>query len=186
MEIGIKAHIQYLSSVYRHRLINDEAIVLPSFNEYGCMYKTVLSLGNLPNRNKNYGKKVLNLIKDLLDFNKEFIDFSDIELGTDDEAEYDSRVNPYFISMLKPIFVSRMQGKSYTISNNTNINAFFDMYINECKKQLIYPDVALAQMIIDTGWLCWGGYQNSLQNNFAKLCSDKYVYTNCEDWYWSK
>ena len=186
VEIGIKAHIQYLSSVYRHRLINDEAIVLPSFNEYGCMYKTVLSLGNLPNRNKNYGKKVLNLIKDLLDFNKEFIDFSDIELGTDDEAEYDSRVNPHFISMLKPIFVSRMQGKSYTISNNTNINAFFDMYINECKKQLIYPDVALAQMIIDTGWLCWGGYQNSLQNNFAKLCSDKYVYTNCEDWYWSK
>ena len=101
--------------------------------------------------------------EDILINNKEFIDFSDIELGTDDEAEYDSRVNPHFISMLKPIFVSRMQGKSYTISNNTNINAFFDMYINECKKQLIYPDVALAQMIIDT--LIESNKKNNICNN---------------------
>ena len=144
-------------------------------------------MSTLKYRNKFYGDKLISLLNDMNSIGNNYALHSDYEIGTDNEESYDKNVNDFYIQNLKNFFMSRMVGKNFIISDNSSIVDFFNLYINECRKQLIYPDVALAQMIIDTGWLCWGGYQSYLQNNFYRIGDFRNnTPSKAEDWYWEK
>ena len=144
-------------------------------------------MSTLKYRNKFYGDKLISLLNDMNSIGNNYALRSDYEIGTDNKESYDKNVSDFYIQNLKNFFMSRMVGKNFIISDNSSIVDFFNLYINECKKQLIYPDVALAQMIIDTGWLCWGGCQSYLQNNFYRIGDFRNnTPSKAEDWYWEK
>ena len=187
VESGIKAHIQQLSYIYRHGLYVEENYVNPYYNIDETSCKKVSQMSTLKYRNKFYGDKLISLLNDMNSIGNNYALRSDYEIGTDNKESYDKNVSDFYIQNLKNFFMSRMVGKNFIISDNSSIVDFFNLYINECKKQLIYPDVALAQMIIDTGWLCWGGCQSYLQNNFYRIGDFRNnTPSKAEDWYWEK
>ena len=187
VESGIKAHIQQLSYIYRHGLYVEENYVNPYYNIDETSCKKVSQMSTLKYRNKFYGDKLISLLNDMNSIGNNYALHSDYEIGTDNKESYDENVSDFYIQNLKNFFMSRMVGKNFMISDNSSIANFFNLYVNECKKQLIYPDVALAQMIIDTGWLCWGGCQSYLQNNFYRIGDFRNnTPSKAEDWYWEK
>ena len=77
------------------------------------------------------------------------------------------------------------QGKPIYINGNMTIQEFINVYIEEAQQENISVYVALAQMIVDTGFLRWGAGQAYQQNNFAKLGAgdSKEIIMTASDWY---
>lgn len=173
---GIRAHIQHLSGLVRDKLISNNRCVDPSFREDNLFVGTVSDLDKIKNRNNLYPKKVFQCLLSIFEFCEEDVNVN-LALSTPLTSYNKEKLRNYF-SLLS-------QGKPIYISGNMTIQEFVNIYIEEAEQENISVYVALAQMIVDTGFLRWGAGQIYQQNNFAKLGAgdSKEIIMTASDWY---
>lgn len=173
---GIRAHIQHLSGLTRGKLISDNKCVDPSFCEDNIFINVVSDFDKIKNRNKLYPKKIFQCLLSIFDFCEEDVNVN-LALSTPLTSYSKEKLRNYF-SLLS-------QGKPIYINGNMTIQEFINVYIEEAQQENISVYVALAQMIVDTGFLRWGAGQAYQQNNFAKLGAgdSKEIIMTASDWY---
>lgn len=173
---GIRAHIQHLSGLTRGKLISDNKCVDPSFCEDNIFINVVSDFDKIRNRNKLYPKKIFQCLLSIFDFCEEDVNVN-LALSTPLTSYSKEKLRNYF-SLLS-------QGKPIYINGNMTIQEFINVYIEEAQQENISVYVALAQMIVDTGFLRWGAGQAYQQNNFAKLGAgdSKEIIMTASDWY---
>lgn len=173
---GIRAHIQHLSGLTRGKLISDNKCVDPSFCEDNIFINVVSDFNKIKNRNKLYPKKIFQCLLSIFDFCEEDVNVN-LALSTPLTSYSKEKLRNYF-SLLS-------QGKPIYINGNMTIQEFINVYIEEAQQENISVYVALAQMIVDTGFLRWGAGQAYQQNNFAKLGAgdSKEIIMTASDWY---
>ena len=173
---GIRAHIQHLSGLTRGKLISDNKCVDPSFCEDNIFINVVSDFDKIKNRNKLYPKKIFQCLLSIFDFCEEDVNVN-LALSTPLTSYSKEKLRNYF-SLLS-------QGKPIYINGNMTIQEFINVYIEEAQQENVSVYVALAQMIVDTGFLRWGAGQAYQQNNFAKLGAgdSKEIIMTASDWY---
>mgnify|MGYP004660240663 CR=1 FL=1 len=173
---GIRAHIQHLSGLTRGKLISDNKCVDPSFCEDNIFINVVSDFDKIKNRNKLYPKKIFQCLLSIFDFCEEDVNVN-LALSTPLTSYSKEKLRNYF-SLLS-------QGKPIYINGNMTIQEFINVYIEEAQQENVSVYVALAQMIVDTGFLRWGAGQAYQQNNFAKLGAgdSREIIMTASDWY---
>ncbi len=176
IKTGIRAHIQHLSGLTRGKLISDNKCVDPSFCEDNIFINVVSDFDKIKNRNKLYPKKIFQCLLSIFDFCEEDVNVN-LALSTPLTSYNKEKLRNYF-SLLS-------QGKPIYINGNMTIQEFINVYIEEAQQENVSVYVALAQMIVDTGFLRWGAGQAYQQNNFAKLGAgdSKEIIMTASDWY---
>lgn len=179
MENGIKGHIQHLSSYYRKRLFSSNECIDPKFGENDKTVKTVKELSGRWSSNPRYGSNIMHIINKMLDSN-----LDDIEIGASSKAQYDLNVTSEKKNKIKNFFIKSTQGKNIQLESGVTREYFIDRYFDKCEEELIYPEVAIAQMCEETGYLLFRGDIVSYQNNFGGIGANNSNYTEASDWYW--
>lgn len=176
VQTGIRAHIQHLAGLTRGELISKNKCVDPSFREDNLFIAITEDLNKIKNRTTSYPKKIMQCLKSIYEF-------CELNINTNIQLQID--LSNYEKETLVDYFVMLSQGNPIYINGNMSIKQFVNIYIEEAEKEKISPYVALAQMIIDTGFLRWGDGQVYQQNNFAKLGAgdSKDIIMTASDWY---
>lgn len=179
---GVRAHVQHLCSYYRKKLISGNKCVDPRFGNNGKTTSTVSGLTGTWASNPRYARNIMALINKMLGTNA-----SNAEIGTSSKATYNQRVTPEHKKRIKDYFVRAVEGRGAKLTGGVSPSRFIDHYFEKCAEELIYPEVAIAQMCEETGHLTFKGSAVYQQNNYAGIGStDGGNYTTAKDWYWPK
>ena len=177
---GVRGQVQHLSSYYRKKLVSGNKCVDPRFGGNSKLAKTVKGLTGTWASNSRYANNIMSIINKMLGTN-----LSDTPIGTDSKSEYDKIVTSDRKKKIKDYFVKTTQGKSIKLTSNITREQFINHYFEKCAEELIYPEVAIAQMCEETGYLTFKGSAVYQQNNYAGIGStDGGNYTTASDWYW--
>lgn len=179
VENGIKGHIQHLSSYFRGRLVSSNQCIDPKFGENNRTVSTVKELGELWSSNSRYGARIMNIINKMLG-----TDLKDTEIGALSKPQYDEHVTPEKKVKIKNFFIKSTQGRDIQLESGITREYFIDRYFEKCEEELIYPEVAIAQMCEETGFLLFKGSVVYQQNNFGGIGVNSQNYTSAADWYW--
>lgn len=179
IENGIKGHIQHLSSYCRKRLVSSNQCIDPKFGENDKIINSVRGLSGQWSSSSRYGSNIMHIINKMLGTN-----LDDMELGALTKPQYDSKVTAEKKKKIKNFFIKVTQGKNIQLDSSITREYFIDRYFEKCEEELIYPEVAIAQMCEETGYLLFKGSIVSQQNNFGGIGSKDSNYTEASDWYW--
>lgn len=176
VKTGIRAHIQHLSGLARGKLLSDNKCVDPSFGEDNIFISVVSDFDKIKNRSKLYPKKIFQCLLSIFDF---------CEKDVNVNIAFSTPLTPYDKEKLRSYFSLLSQGKPIYINGSITIQEFINTYIEEAEQENVSVYVALAQMIVDTGFLRWGAGQAYQQNNFAKLGAgdSQDIVMTASDWY---
>lgn len=98
------------------------------------------------------------------------VDYKLTNIHSDEE-----NVSPYvtdqnkFKNLLKAGNRSAVQNTKIVPKNDAYINCFVDTLFEEAQSEAIRPDIAFAQIMLETGWLSYQGDVKENQNNFGGL-----------------
>lgn len=98
------------------------------------------------------------------------VDYKLTNIHSDEE-----NVSPYvtdrnkFKNLLKTGNQSAIQNTKIPPKNDAYINWFVDTLFEEAQREAIRPDIAFAQIMLETGWLSYRGDVKESQNNFGGL-----------------
>lgn len=98
-------------------------------------------------------------------FSAYFISASDLSLS------YKQEVNPFIMSQGA---LDEATLTSFILKNNTSLSLVYiqkivRLYIDESRKEGVNHDIAISQMLLETGFLQYKGQVSSHQNNFGGL-----------------
>lgn len=179
VELGVQGHVQHLSSYFRNHLISTNKCVDPVFGENKRTIPNVKGMDGTWSSSPRYGSSIIFIINKMLGCN-----LKDMEIGAYSKAQYDERVTPEKKKKIKDYFIKSTQGKTINLSSSTTKEALIDRYFKECESELIYPEVAIAQMCQETGHLSFKGSVVYQQNNFAGIGVNVAKNSIASDWYW--